>query len=80
MDLYFGTAPLVFDTAVTILRLAASGLIVIAYPYLILGLCPEEPGSALKYLIACLATAIRTHLQAPSEGDDPGPEEDFGFL
>ena len=58
MDLYFGTAPPVFDTAVAILRLAASGLIVLAYPYLILGLRPEEPGSALRYLIACIATAI----------------------
>jgi len=58
MDLYFGTAPPAFDTAVAILRLAASGLIVLAYPYLILRLRTGEPDPALWYLTAGIAAAI----------------------
>jgi DNA-binding CsgD family transcriptional regulator len=58
MDFYSGTASIVLDTGVAILRLAASGLIILAYPYLILRLRPEEPGSALRYLIAGIAAVL----------------------
>jgi DNA-binding CsgD family transcriptional regulator len=58
MDLYSGTVPPVLDTAVAVLRLAASGLILLAYPSLILRLRPEGPGPALRYLSAGIAATL----------------------
>jgi DNA-binding CsgD family transcriptional regulator len=55
----FGSAPLpLLDASVAALRLAASGLILVAYPYLVLQLRPGTMRPVLRYLVPVVAAGV----------------------